>query len=100
MNKLIDEILTEVKAKHSDTKEWWNTKHELEKILDSEFKVLRKHIEDKDLRIVNLIYLGKVKPSKWLKDNKVKFNIGHSRENKKYAKPEGDISRLEELSNQ
>jgi len=99
MNKLIDEILTEVKAKHSDTKEWWNTKHELEKILDSEFKVLRKHIEDKDLRIVNLIYLGKVKPSKWLINNKEKYNIGHSRENKRYAKSETDIHGVEELSN-
>jgi len=99
MSKLIDEILTEIKTNNSESKEWWNTKHELEKILDSEFKVLRKHIEDKDLRVVNLIYLGKVKPSKWLKNNKEKYNIGHSRENKKYAKSEGSISGLEKLSN-
>lgn len=70
MNPLIESILSEIKEKHKDSKEWWNTKYELERILDSQFKVLRNTIEDKDLRTVNIIYLGKVKPTKWFFNNK------------------------------
>lgn len=69
MNQLIKDILSEIREKHKDKNEWWNTKLELERILDSQFKVLRNSIEERDLRIINLIYLGKVKPSRWLKDH-------------------------------
>ena len=44
MNQLIDDILSEMKLKHGVTK------FELEKIIDSQFKVLQTSIQNKDLR--------------------------------------------------
>ncbi len=60
MNQLIDEVLTEMKLKHG------MTKFELEKILDSQFKVLMDHIQSRDLREVNIKHLGKFKPTTFL----------------------------------
>jgi len=60
----------EIKERHKDSGEWWNTKYELERILDSQFRVTRNLIEEKDLRTINIIHLGKVKPSKWFTHNR------------------------------
>lgn len=57
MNKLIDEVLTEMKAKHG------LTKFELEKILDSQFKVLHDHMTSGNLKEVHFKNLGKFKPT-------------------------------------
>ena len=69
MSPLIDEILTEMKA------EFGITKFELEKIIDSQFKVLQNNIEERSLKEVHFKYLGKFKPTTFLiayKDGRVK----------------------------
>jgi hypothetical protein len=63
MSPLIDEVLTKLKDKHG------LSKVELERIIDSEFKVLELSIQKRSLKEVSLIYLGKVKPSKWFVHN-------------------------------
>ena len=49
MNQLIDDILSEMKLKHGVTK------FELEKIIDSQFKVLQTSIQNTDYNIFNSI---------------------------------------------
>lgn len=61
MNQLIDDILTDMKAEHNISK------FELEKIIDSQFKVLMDHIQARDLREVHIKGLGKFKPTTFLK---------------------------------
>lgn len=63
MDPVISDILTTLKAKHN------LTKFEIERIIDSQFKVLQLAIENRDLREINMMYLGKFKPSNWLKKN-------------------------------
>lgn len=58
---LIEEILTELKAKHG------YTKFEIEKIIDSQYKVMLDCMQAKDLRTVNVMYIGKFKPTYYLK---------------------------------
>lgn len=75
MNQLIDEVLTEMKAKHG------LTKFELEKILDSQFKVLHDHMTSSNLLEVHFKGLGKFKPTTFF----VKFKNGEI-----HKKPKGD----------
>ena len=84
MNPLIESILSEIKEKNKDSNEWWNTKYELERILDSEFKVLRTSIEERDLRTVNLIHIGKVKPTSWFIRNRDNCLITKEERNDRY----------------
>lgn len=84
MNQLIESILSEIKEKNKDSNEWWNTKYELERILDSQFKVLRNAIEERDLRVVNLIHIGKIKPTKWFTYNRDRFIITKEEKNARY----------------
>lgn len=63
MSPLIDEILTKLKDKHGISKV------DLERIIDSEFKVLELNIQQRSLKEVSLIHIGKVKPSKWFVHN-------------------------------
>lgn len=63
MNPLIDEILTKLKSKHNINKV------DLERIIDSQFKVMELSIGERSLKEVKLIHLGKVKPSKWFIHN-------------------------------
>ncbi len=84
MNQLIEDILSEMKLKHGVTK------FELEKIIDSQFKVLQTSIQNKDLRQVYFKGLGKFKPTTFLialKDGRV------------HKKNKRDIPRVEESHN-
>lgn len=60
MSLLINDILIEMKA------EYGITLFELEKIADSQFKVLMDHIQSRDEREVHIKGIGKFKPSKTL----------------------------------
>ena len=60
MDSLIDNILTELKSKHNISK------YELERIIDSQFKVLQLNIESRNTTSVKMMNLGKFKPSKYL----------------------------------
>jgi len=60
MSQLIDEILSEMKAEHGISK------FELEKIVDSQYKLLAEHIYKRDLREVHIKGLGKFKPTTFL----------------------------------
>lgn len=60
MDNLIDTILTDLKSKHGITK------FELERIIDSQFKVLQLNIEARNPISVKMMHLGKFKPSKYL----------------------------------
>lgn len=60
MNRLIDIIISEMKQEHG------LTTFELEKIIDSQFKVLVNHMTSKDLREVHFKGLGKIKPTTFL----------------------------------
>ena len=64
MSQLINEILEEMKLEHGISK------FELEKIVDSQFKVLMNHIQDYktgDIREVHIKGLGKFRPTTFLK---------------------------------
>ena len=63
MNQQIDEIYTMLKNKYGISKV------EIERITDSQFKVLENNIKTRGNKVVNLIYLGKFKPSKYFLDN-------------------------------
>lgn len=63
MNRVIEEIIDEIK------KETGMSKYDIEKIIDSQYKSIQIAIEERDLRTINLIHLGKIKPSKWLISN-------------------------------
>lgn len=73
MNLSIDNIVNILKVKYynkDDNKTWWATKYELERIIDSEYKYIVHHLETKNLKEINLIHLGKIRPSKWFIYNK------------------------------
>ena len=76
MNRLIDDILTEMKIKHGISK------YELEKIIDSQFKVLMDTMQLKQIKTVHLKGLGKVKPSTFF----IKYKNGEI-----HKKNKGDI---------
>jgi len=75
MNPLINEIYDILKNKYGISKV------EIERITDSQFKVLENNIKTRGNRVVNLIYLGKFKPSKYFLDN-------HDWLSKKFVTPE------------
>jgi hypothetical protein len=64
---LIDDIITELREKYN------LSRSEIERIIDSPFRVARTNIENKSLKIVNLIYLGKIRPTSWLIENIHKY---------------------------
>ena len=69
MSPLIDDILNDMKA------EFGITKFELEKIIDSQFKMLRQTIESREVKEVHIKNVGKFKPTTYLiayKDGRVK----------------------------
>lgn len=68
MNTLIDNIFSELKTKHG------LTKYEIERIVDTQFKVTVDHIESSDLRSVKWIHLGKIRPSDYY-EHKIKQEI-------------------------
>ena len=78
MSPLIDEILNEMKA------QFGVTKFELEKIIDSQFKMLRQTIESREVKEVHIKNVGKFKPTTYLiayKDGRVKSkNKGNTSE--------------------
>jgi nucleoid DNA-binding protein len=77
MNLSIDEILEEMKIVHGISK------FELEKIVDSQFKVLVEHIRSRDIREVHIKGVGKFKPTTYLKalqEGRVIFKDGSKSE--------------------
>lgn len=64
MENSIKDIITELKTKYN------LTSSEIERVLDSQWKVLRNNIETRDLKTVNIMHIGKWKPSKWFKENR------------------------------
>jgi hypothetical protein len=81
---LIDEIIAELKIRHGETK------FEIEKVIDSQYKVMQESIQDrKDIRVINIMHIGKFKPTFYYKKR-------YEEELLKEAK--GDIRGLEELN--
>lgn len=64
MRNSINDIISELKLKYN------LSSSELERIIDSEWKVLRNVVESRDLRTVNIMHIGKWKPSNWFKNNR------------------------------
>lgn len=77
MDPAIDSALARVKAKHGITK------FELEKIMDSQWKVLVENMQGRHTKVVNVMYIGKFKPTSWFKNNRSKFS-------RKYKKDKDD----------
>ncbi len=61
MHPSTDDILTTLKDKYQEHN---ISRYELERIIDTEWKYLEQNITDRSDRIVHLIYLGKVVPTK------------------------------------
>lgn len=60
MDSLISDILLKMKPKYEIST------YDLERIIDSQFKVLQNNIEARKPKNTNLIYIGKFKPTKYL----------------------------------
>lgn len=69
MNNLIEETISEVKAKYPNL-----SKTEIERIIDSQFEMVVDNMRNRSLRVVKLIHLGKIKPSNWFINNHDKFS--------------------------
>ena len=61
MNKLIDDIYSELKEKYG------LSKVEIERITDAQFKATAIHIERYTMKDIKWIHLGKIKPSDYIK---------------------------------
>ncbi len=84
---LIEEIIAELKIKHGETK------FEIEKIIDSQYKVLLESMQDrKDTRVINVMHIGKFRPTFYYKE-RLKRD-----EEKLLKEAEGDIRGMEESS--
>lgn len=73
MSLQIDDIVNQLKSKYYEANNpdtWWATKAELENIILSEFRFIEQHIKTKNLKEINIIHLGKIRPSKWFIYNK------------------------------
>ena len=96
MNQLIEEIYDVLKVKHGISKV------EIERIVNTQFKVLENNIKTRGNKVVNLIYLGKIKPSKYFLENhhwlSQKFVTVEQRN--AYRETQRNIRRLEKLDNQ
>ena len=70
---LHDQLINELKAEFPDI-----PKYELEKIVDSEFRLIEKTVSDKQCKVINCIYLGKFYPTGYRlrleEQNKLKEN--------------------------
>jgi nucleoid DNA-binding protein len=72
-------------------KELGLSKREIKDIVKTEFKALQVNIRSRTLKSVNMIYLGKFRPTKWFLNNQDKFTktkeeyeiIKQARRNKK-----------------
>ena len=96
MNQLIEEIYNVLKDKYGISKV------EIERITNTQFKVLENNIKTRGNKVVNLIYLGKVNPSKSLLKNyevlSKKFITVEQRN--AYRETQRNIRRLEKLNNE
>lgn len=63
-NPLIEDILSELMS------EYGMSRYELRKIINSQFKVLRTNISDRSVKTVNLMHIGKFRPTYWLVTNR------------------------------
>ena len=55
---LHDQLINELKKLYPDV-----PKYELEKIVDSEFRVIQNTVSNKECKVINCIYLGKFYPT-------------------------------------
>ena len=96
MNQQIEELYDVLKEKHGISKV------EIERIVNTQFKVLENNIKTRSNKVVNLIYLGKVKPSKSLLENYDKLSkLFITVEQREIArKNRRDLYRLEKLNNE
>lgn len=96
MNPLIEDIYTVLKDKYG------MSKTEIERITNTQFKVLENNIKTRSKKVVNLIYLGKVKPSKsLLKNYDILSKLYVTPEQREAArKNRRDLYRLEKLNNE
>ncbi len=67
-NNIYEEILDEIKG------EFGLSKMELERICDSQFRVLRDTMSNREGKIVQMIYLGKFRPTVYNQDFKQSKN--------------------------
>lgn len=81
MDLTIKEIISEVKSENPNL-----SSLEIERIFDSQFCVLEHSIRNRTKKTINIMYIGKIKPSKWFLDNYDKM----------VEKIKTDISGLEE----
>lgn len=91
MHPIINDILTELKA------EFGITRFELERMVDCQFKCIENNIRDRSLKTVNLIHIGKIRPTGWFKHN-VETVLKRKKTVDEIKQAKRDISRLEELS--
>lgn len=90
MSLRIEDIVKEVKKELPDELSHL-TEYEIERMFISQFKVLEQNIRAKSLKTVNMMYMGKFRPTSWFVKNKEKL-YGSNTEDKR------DINRVEELS--
>jgi hypothetical protein len=64
MNSTIDEIISEVRVEYPNL-----SSLEIERIFDTQFLVLENNIQCRSKKVVNIMYIGKFKPTKWFIDN-------------------------------
>lgn len=68
MDQVINKILDEIKEETNISKV------ELERIIDTEFKLIAENIRLRSKKTVNLIYIGKFRPTKFFLMNYEKLN--------------------------
>jgi len=95
MNQLIDEIYTKLRDKHGISKT------DIDRIVDSQFRVLEDNIRNRGNKTVNLIYIGKFKPSKsFLKNyDKLKDKFITKEQREASSKIQRDKFRMEKSNN-
>lgn len=81
MNLLIDDIIKQLSKKYG------LSELEIERIVDTQFKCLENNIRARGKQSVNMMYLGKFKPSKFFLNNYDKLHKYKTKEEyDKYAK--------------
>ena len=62
-NKIYEDIVSEIKLLYPNI-----SKMEMERIIDSQFKTIRDIMSNREGKIIQLIYLGKFRPTMFNKD--------------------------------
>jgi hypothetical protein len=67
-NRLIEEIITELRVKYPEL-----SRLEIERVIDTPWKMIRANVEERELKKIHLIHLGVVRPTTWLLANRHKY---------------------------